>query len=67
MHESFLVHPQLCFDKVFLVSFVFRVPGLEEGLMFSGKALGWTAGTLIWTRRANMQGGGGFREGRISR
>ena len=36
MHESFLVHPQLCF----VVSFMLRVPGLEEGVMFSGKALG---------------------------
>ena len=36
MHESFLVRPQLCF----VVSFVLRVHGLEEGVMFGGKALG---------------------------
>ena len=35
LHESFLVRPQY-----FVVSFVLRVPGLEEGVMFSGKALG---------------------------
>ena len=44
MHESFRVHPQLCF----VVSFVLRVLELEEGVMFSGKALGWRAGILIW-------------------
>ena len=36
MHESFLVHLQLCF----VMSFVLRVTGLEAGVMFSGKALG---------------------------
>ena len=36
MYESFVVHPQLCF----VVSFVLRVPGLEEGAMFGVKALG---------------------------
>ena len=41
MHERFLVQLQLCF----VVSFVLRV---EEGVIFSGKALGWTSGTLIW-------------------
>ena len=35
MHDSFLVHPQLCF----VVSFVLRVPGLEEGGMFSALSL----------------------------
>ena len=44
MHERFYVHPQLCF----VVSFVLRVPWLEEGVISSGKALGWTTGTLIW-------------------
>ena len=44
MHERFLVHLQLCF----VVSFVLRVPGLEEGVISSGKAWGWTTGTLIW-------------------
>ena len=43
MHERFLVHLQLCF----VVSFVLRVLGLQEGIS-SGKALGWTTGTLIW-------------------
>ena len=50
MHERFLVHLQLCF----VVSFVLRVPGLEEGVISSGKALGWTTGTLISARRANV-------------
>ena len=56
MHESFCVHPQL----YFVVSFVLRVPVLEEGVMFSGKAWGWAARTLIWmpgapgVRRANV-------------
>ena len=56
MHERFSVRPQLCF----VVSFVLRVPGLEEGVMFGGKALGQMAGTLIWmpgapgVRRANV-------------
>ena len=36
MYESFLVHLQSCF----VVSFVFKVPGLKEGVIFSGKALG---------------------------
>ena len=36
MHESFFVRPRLCF----VVSFVLRVPRLEEGVMFGGKALG---------------------------
>ena len=40
MHERFLVHLQLCF----VVSFVLRVPGLDEGVISSGKALGWTTG-----------------------
>ena len=31
-----------------LMSFVLRVPGLNEGVMFGGKAWGWMAGTLIW-------------------
>ena len=44
MHERFLVHLQLCF----VVSFVLRIPGLEEGVIYSGKAWGWTSGTLIW-------------------
>ena len=44
MHERFIVHLQLCF----VVSFALRVTGLEEGVIFSGKALGWTTGTLIW-------------------
>ena len=44
MHERFLVHLQLCF----VVSFVLRFPGLEEGVISSGKAWGWTTGTLIW-------------------
>ena len=44
MHERFLVHLRLCF----VVSFVLRVPGLEEGVISSSKALGWTTGTLIW-------------------
>ena len=44
MHERFSVHPQLCF----VVSFVLRVLGLEQGVIFSGKALGWTTGILIW-------------------
>ena len=44
MHERFFVHLQLCF----VVSFVLRVAGLEEGVIFSGKALGSTTGTLIW-------------------
>ena len=35
---------QLCF----VVSFVLRVPGLEEGVVSNGKAWGWTTGTLIW-------------------
>ena len=34
MQERFLVYPQLCF----VVSFVIRVPGPEEGVIFSGKA-----------------------------
>ena len=54
MHERFLVHLQLCF----VVSFVLRVTGLEEGVILSGKALGWTTRTLIWmpgTHRANAQ------------
>ena len=53
MHERFLVHLQLCF----VVSFVLRVPGLEEGVISSGKAWGWTTGTLIWmpgVRQANV-------------
>ena len=53
MHERFLVHPQLCC----VVSFVLGVPGLEEGVIFCGKALGWATGTLIWmpgARRANV-------------
>ena len=53
MHERFLVHLQLCF----VVSFVLRVPGLEEGVMSSGKGWGWMTGTLIWmpsARRANI-------------
>ena len=56
MHERFLVHLQLCF----VVSFVLRVPGLEEGVISRGKAWGWTTGTLIWmpgavgARRANI-------------
>ena len=29
-------------------SFVLRVPGLDEGAMFGGKALRLMAGTLIW-------------------
>ena len=44
MHERFLVHLQLCF----LMSFVLRVPQLEEGVISSGKAWGWTTGILIW-------------------
>ena len=44
MHERFLVHLQLCF----VVSSVLRVPGLEEGVISSCKAWGWTTGTLIW-------------------
>ena len=36
MYASFLVCPYLCY----VVSFVLRVPGLEEGVMFSGKAFG---------------------------
>ena len=36
MHDGCSVCPQLCF----VVSFVLRVPGLEEGVMFGGKALG---------------------------
>ena len=36
MHEIFLFHLQLCF----VVSFVLRVPGLEEGVISSGTALG---------------------------
>ena len=43
MHERFFVHLQLCF----VVSFVQNVRGLEEGVVFSGKALGWTTGTWI--------------------
>ena len=31
-----------------LMSFVLRVPGLNEGVMFGGKALGLMAGPLIW-------------------
>ena len=53
MHERFLVHLQLCF----VVSFMLRVPGLEEGVISSGKPWGWTTGTLIWmpgARRANV-------------
>ena len=48
MHERFLVHLHLCF----VVSFVLGVIGLEEGVIFSGKVLGWTTGTLIWMPRA---------------
>ena len=44
MHESFYGHLQFCF----VASFVLSVPGLEEGVIFSGTALGWTTGTLIW-------------------
>ena len=44
IHERFIVHLQLCF----VVSFVLRVLGLLEGVLFSGKTLGWTTGTLIW-------------------
>ena len=33
MHERFLVHLQLCF----VVSFVLRVPGLEEGVIWSDR------------------------------
>ena len=56
MHERFLVHLQLCF----VVSFVLRVPGLEEGVISSGKALGWTTGTLIW-----MPGALGARQANV--
>ena len=45
MLESFLVRLQLCFG----VSFVPTAPGLEKGVMFSGKALEQVAGILIWT------------------
>ena len=44
MHDCFLVHTQLCF----VVSFVLWVPRLEKGVMFSGKALGQMARTLLW-------------------
>ena len=59
MHARFCVHLQLCF----VVSFVLRVRELEEGVIFSGKALGWTTRTLLWmpgapgapgARRANV-------------
>ena len=36
---------------------VLRVPGVEEGVMFGGEALGYMAETLIWvpgTRQANV-------------
>ena len=33
MHDSFCVHPQLCF----IVSFELRVPGLEEGIGIDGR------------------------------
>ena len=36
MHESFSVHQHLCF----VMPFVLRVPELDEGVMFGGKALG---------------------------
>ena len=44
MHERFVVDLQLSY----VVSFVLRVPGLEEGGISSGKAWGWTTGTLRW-------------------
>ena len=56
MHERFLVHLQLWF----VVSFVLRVPELEEGVISSVKAFGWSTGTLIsmpgvpGARRANV-------------
>ena len=43
MHERFFVRLQLCF----VVSFVLRVPGPQEGVISSGKAWGWSTGTLI--------------------
>ena len=50
-----------------LVSFVLRVPRLDEGVVFGSKALGLMAGTLIWmpgapdVPGARLRGGGARR------
>ena len=59
MHATFLVLLLLCF----VVSFVLRVPELEEGVISSGKAWGWTTGTLIWM--PGSQGAPGARRANV--